>query len=356
MKHKLIPIIFSALALLLVNGCKKDSVNVTASDGKAAVLTASASTLVLTSAAALDNAVTFNWSKADYGYSAAIQYTLQIDKKGNNFAAPKEYAIDASAALQKLSVADLNNALILMGFSPGAASAAEVRLKSELRANENTLYSNVLALTVTPYPVIIVYPSLYVPAAYQGWAPATAERVSSVLDNKVYEGYVYFGDAANLVFKFSSDTQWTTTYGWASSTNTQVYAGGTMSSTASGNLFVPSAGYYLLTANLNDNSWTANKTAFSIIGDATPGGWDADTDMVFDPLAKEWKVTVNLVGGKAVKFRANHDWAINYGNNAPANGFLKLNGADIIISAAGSYTVVLKLGNPGNYSYTITKN
>lgn len=356
MKNKLIPIIFSALALLLVNGCKKDSVNVIAAEGKPATLNASVSTLVLTSAAATANAVTFSWNKADYGYKAAIQYTVQMDKKGNNFVSAKEYVIDASAVSQQLTVADLNNALVLMGFSPGSASELEVRLKSELRTDENTLYSNVLTLTVTPYPVIIVYPSLYVPAAYQGWVPSTAERVSSVLDNKEYQGYVYFADAANLVFKFTADLQWTTTYGWASSTNSDIYAGGTMSSTASGNLFVPSTGYYLLTANLNNNSWTATKTTFSIIGDATPGGWDADTDMTFDAVSKEWKVTVNLIGGKAVKFRANHDWTINYGNNKIPNGFLVKDGSDIIVTAAGSYTVALKLGNPGNYSYTITKN
>lgn len=356
MKHKILPIIFGALALLLVNGCKKDAVNVTATDGKAATLTASANTIVLTSATAAANAVTFSWAKADYGYHAAIRYTVQLDKKGNNFSSPKEFAIDAADITKPLSVADLNNSLVLMGFTPGVAGGLEVRLKSELLANVNALYSNVLSFTVTPYAVFVVYPSLYVPAAYQGWVPATAERISSVLDNKAYEGYVYFGDAANLVFKYTSDTQWTTTYGWASSTNSDSYAGGTMSSSANGNLFVPAAGYYLLTANLNTNNWSATKMAFSIIGDATPGGWDADTDMVFDATAKEWKITVNLVGGKSVKFRGNHDWTINYGDNKPANGFLKLNGENIPVTASGNYTIALKLGNPGNYTYTITKN
>ena len=356
MKPKLIPIIFSALALLLFNGCKKDAANITVGEGTPAVLTASASTLVLSSAAAADNAVTFSWTKADYNYNAAIQYTLEVDKKGNNFAAPKTYAIDASAMTQQLSVGDLNNALVLMGFAPGAASILEARVKSELRADQDVLYSNVLEMTVTPYPVLINYPSLYVPAAYQGWLPATAERVSSVLDNKYYEGYVYFGDTANLIFKFTSDTQWTTTYGWASSTNTDIYAEGTMTSTASGNLFVPATGFYLLTADLNTSKWTATKTVFGVLGDATPGGWDTDTDMVFDPATKEWKVTLNLVGGKVIKFRANDAWTINYGENKVPNGFLVLNGGDIAVTATGNYTIVLKLGNPGNYTYTLTKN
>jgi hypothetical protein len=356
MKKKLIPIICSALALLLFAGCKKDSDTVTAGSGKAAVLTASANTLLLSGATAANNAVTFNWTKADYSYNAAIQYTLQIDKKGNNFAAPKGYAIDASAMSQPLTVGDLNNALVLMGFTPDVAAGMEVRVKSELRPDKDVLYSNVLELMVTPYPVIINYPSIYVPAAYQGWVPATAERLSSVKSDSYYEGYVYFGDAANLVFKFTTDTQWTATYGWASSTNTDVYAGGTMSNGASGNLFVPSTGYYLLKADLTKNTWEAFKTTFGVIGDATPRGWDADTDMTFDPATKEWKVTLNLIGGKVIKFRANDDWAINYGNNDTPNGFLKADGKDITVDASGNYTIILKLGNPGNYTYTLTKN
>jgi hypothetical protein len=98
---------------------------------------------------------------------------------------------------------------------------------------------------------------------------------------------------------------------------------------ASGNLFVPSKGYYLLKANVNNSTWSATKTSFGIIGDSTPGGWDNDTDMTFSSTTQEWKITTNLVGGKKIKFRANDAWDINYGDNAPANGFLKLNGADI---------------------------
>ncbi len=78
--------------------------------------------------------------------------------------------------------------------------------------------------------------------------------------------------------------------------------------------------------------------------------------MTFSSATQEWKITTNLVGGKKIKFRANDAWDINYGDNAPANGFLKLNGADITVPADGNYTVILNLSNPGNYSYSITKN
>lgn len=356
MKQKLIRLIIGAMALFIISSCKKDLVQITAQTGTAATLKASASSVALSVEAAGSQAVEFSWDKADYNYNAAIKYALQIDKKGNNFAAPKEYGIDASMLSQALTVGDLNNALVLLGFTPNVAADMEVRVKSQLATNQNILYSNVLTFTVTPYPVIVIYPSLYVPAAYQGWTVSTAERVSSVLDDGSYEGYVYFGDAANLIFKYTTDANWTTTYGWASSTSTDIWAGGTMSSTASGNLFVPATGYYLLTANTKTNGWSATKTTFGIVGDAVAGGWEGDTEMTYNPESKEWSATTSLTGGKVIKFRANHLWVINYGNNDTPNGFLKLNGANITVPTSGNYTVVLNVSNPGNYTYTLTKN
>jgi hypothetical protein len=357
MKTHLIKTILGIFAIVLITGsCKRDDIMVKSTSGTAPVLTASNSTLILKSDDAANEAVTFDFSKANYGYSSAVLYTLQFDKEGNNFAAPKEFTIDASAATQKFTVADLNNALALMGYSANTPSGLEVRIKSELRAGVGTLYSNVAKLMVTTYPIIVVYPSLYVPGAYQGWAPATAAKVASVKDDKVYEGYVDFTAATDLNFKYTADTEWKLQYGWASSTNTSTYAGGTFAAGANGNLFVPAAGYYLLTANVNNNTWSAQKTTFGIVGDATPSGWDIDTQMAFNAATQEWTVTAQLLGGKKLKFRANGAWTINYGENAPANGFLKLNGGDITIPADGNYTVVLNLSNPGNYTYSITKN
>lgn len=357
MKKNISKALFGALALLLiVGGCKRDDLLVKSSEGTAPTLAATNTTLILSSDKATTEAVGFSWNKADYSYSAAVQYTLQLSKAGDNFAAPKEFAIDATATGQKFNVADLNNALALMGYSAGTASGLEVRVKSELAAGVNTLYSNVVKLTVTTYPIIIVYPSLYVPGAYEGWAAATASKIASVNDDKVYEGYVDFTNATDFAFKYIADTEYKVAYGWASSTNTDSYAGGTFALGASGNLFVPAKGYYLLKGNVNNNTWSGTKTAFGLVGDGTPGGWDIDTDMAFNSTTQEWRVTAKLIGGKAIKFRANHNWDINYGDNKPANGFLKLNGADIIVPSDGNYTIVLNLSNPGNYSYTLTKN
>src|SRR5205823_2537506 len=80
-----------------------------------------------------------------------------------------------------------------------------------------------------------------------------------------------------------------------------------------GNLTVADGGYYELTANLNSNVWTATKTTWSIIGDATPGGWSNDTQMTYDPTNKVWTVTANILASGSFKFRANNAWVIDFG-------------------------------------------
>ncbi len=57
----------------------------------------------------------------------------------------------------------------------------------------------------------------------------------------------------------------------------------------------------------------AQVTTVGLIGDATPGGWDADTNMLQDPNDTAiWTLTITLNNGEA-KFRANDAWDVNWG-------------------------------------------
>lgn len=58
----------------------------------------------------------------------------------------------------------------------------------------------------------------------------------------------------------------------------------------------------------------AQITSVGLIGDATPGGWDADTNMVQSEMDSNiWTLTIVLVDG-AAKFRANDEWTTNWGS------------------------------------------
>ncbi|MCR8559874.1 SusE domain-containing protein [Mucilaginibacter sp. BJC16-A38] len=338
---------FSGILLLMLSSCKKDETKVVATNGKPGALTATADNVVLTSANADNVALSFNFTPSSYGYKAAITYTLQVDVKGDNFAKATNVSVSGKSFDYKVS--DFNNALVNMGLIPGTTAEVEARIKSELGTNVSAAYSNVLTITVTPYASIITYPSLYVPGAYQGWSPPTAERISSVKDDKTYEGYVNFSDAGSLEFKYTSDPDWNhTNYGDGG-------AGSLSTDGGAGNLKVPSTGYFLLKGDLNAKTWSVTKTAWGIIGDATPNGWNSSTPLTYDSTNKVWSATVTLTGGLFVKFRANDAWDINLGDNKPANGVLKYGGENIPVAETGTYKITLDLSHPAYYIYRLIK-
>lgn len=80
--------------------------------------------------------------------------------------------------------------------------------------------------------------------------------------------------------------------------------------------------------------------SIGLIGDATPGGWDADTNMIQHPdSAHLWSLDIQLIGGKKVKFRQDDAWTINWGSNDFPTGTGTQGGADIPIAGSGFFTV-----------------
>src|SRR5690606_2679809 len=125
----------------------------------------------------------------------------------------------------------------------------------------------------------------------------------------------------------------------------------------------PAPGYYLLTVNLNTMTYLLIKTSWGIIGAATPGGWDADTEMTYQPGNQVWTVTANMKAGGSFKFRANKAWQLDFGideegNLAYANHpwLPYIDRPQLTVPTDGNYTITLDLHVPGNYSYEIKKN
>ncbi|VAW30198.1 Cell surface glycan-binding lipoprotein, utilization system for glycans and polysaccharides (PUL), SusD family [hydrothermal vent metagenome] len=205
---------------------------------------------------------------------------------------------------------------------------------------------------VTPYASPVLknakanYPVLHVPGSYQGWDPADNKTViASVNSDNKYEGYLYFADAG-AQFKFVKGTTWSDpNWGNSSGDGKTLDPGGA-------NITVADAGYYKINVDLTSLTYSAVKTTWGVIGDATAGGWSSDQDMTYDPKTDTWSATLDLTVG-SLKFRANHDWTINYGDTG-ANGILSEGGDNINITTAGTYVITLKLGAP-DYTYTIIK-
>jgi hypothetical protein len=194
--------------------------------------------------------------------------------------------------------------------------------------------------TFTVVPVKL-YSLLYMPGDYQGWNPANAPALGSPNSDNNYETYVNIPAGGTYEFKLTNQPDW----------NGTIYGdGGSGSlSTSGGNLTFPGAGFYQVKANTSAKTWSVLKTTWSLIGDFN--GWSSDADMTYDAGNKLWKATINVPSNGAFKFRANHDWGLNYGDTG-ADGSLEVNGDNVNITA-GSHTISLFLNNAGYYTYMI---
>lgn len=298
----------------------------------------------------------FSWTEADFGYQAAINYTLQVDKAGNNFATP--YTLYSTSNLEaRMTVAELNNKLLTYGLPGDWTSDIELQLVASVSDKVDAQTSGKVAAKVTTYDVVVEYPKLYMPGSYQrpqDWdAGNETTVVYSVQDNGRYQGYFWFPDETTE-FKFTQVPAWEEDY-----TIGDPDAGGQTGTLQIGgwggnNIKVTTgAGYYLIKADLNAKTYTSLKTSWGLIGSATPNAWDSDQDMTFDVTTKIWSVTLNLTAGD-IKFRANDGWDLNYGDDGP-DGKLEEGGANIAIESAGNYTIMLDLSG-AIYTYTVKKN
>jgi hypothetical protein len=95
-------------------------------------------------------------------------------------------------------------------------------------------------------------------------------------------------------------------------------------------------------------SVTPYQPNWGVIGSATTGGWNASTEMIYNPSTSKYTYTGWFSNGE-YKFRLDYSWTTNLGDN-DNNLSLEYGGANIPITA-GYYTIVL---NVQNLSYTVT--
>ncbi|CAA9309790.1 MAG: hypothetical protein AVDCRST_MAG56-6184 [uncultured Cytophagales bacterium] len=339
-------VVLSLFALAFF-ACEKDEDRVVMQQGTPPALTASTATLVLDRSNAGADALTFSATPSNYGFNAAVTYTLELAKKGNNFSDSVTVAL-GNTREKKFSVGELNGILNRLELPAASMSEVEARVKSQVAPSVAPVYSNVVTIAATPYADLVDYPSIYVPGSYQAWSPDKAPRISSVSDNKMYEGYVNFPDATTE-FKFTTAPNWNENFGDATTgTSKTLKANGE-------NIKVTGPGYYLVKADLNALTWSVEKTSWGVIGDATPAGWTNDTDLTYDAATGTWKITLDLKSTGKMKFRANDKWDINMGDLKTPNGFLAYGGEDIPVPVDGRYDITLDLSVPGNYRYTLKK-
>ncbi len=372
MCNRYYPFVSLAILILLLSSCNKESEVFHVADGSFASggLSASSSNIVLSPDQDNDTAVTFRWTAASFGDKTISAYTLQLDVPSDtaSWANAKSYAVGNNIQHYSFLTKVLNDVLTTMALPGGTASTIVVRIKADLpqynglASSVASVYSNTLAMQATPYSL-----SLYIPGAYQGWNPGGAPLLNPIPGRPgLYEAYEYMPGSGLQYFKYTNAPDWNhTNYGDNGSTLANGVVTGSFSTDGNaGGLYASDGGYIEVTANFNTNTWTTTQTTWGIIGDATPGGWDNDTQMSYNEADGVWTVTANLKAAGSFKFRANNAWVIDFGIDGNGNlqyadnpffGYTAgLN--NLTVPSDGNYTITLDLHVSGKYNYSLVKN
>lgn len=172
-------------------------------------------------------------------------------------------------------------------------------------------------------------PVLYMAGDANGWA--TNDYLAGE-DGVHFTGFMYLNQNG---FKFCTQPEWKGTNYGANFDTTEGGANITMTE---------DAGYYKVDVDLESKSYVLTPiTTIGIIGDATADGWDADQNLTYVPYNSEtkalgyWEAKDVVLKAGTMKFRANHDWAINWGGDTNA----LTQGGDNISVDAGTYDIKL---------------
>jgi len=301
-----------------------------------------------------NNAFTLTWNAADYETPTEIKYKVEFAKTGTDFETPYNAGSTTNNYLS-WNIAEFNGAVSNSGLPPFIESGLDIRVISYVGELESLPQeSEKITVYVTPYTTEL--PKIAVPGNHQGWDPPTAPLLASSAFGEVdYEGFVWLdGEYKFLSPDLLGNFNWGTTDWGDDDTFT-----GKLIEEDEVNCKEDVAGYYFVKANTEELTYSTTPMSWGVLGNATPTGWDSDTDMVYDPETRTLSVTLDLTQQEApdngIKFRANDGWDTNLGDSG-ADGSLEYSGANIGVPEAGNYTIILDLSNPRGYTYSLTKN
>lgn len=351
----------TSLALLLITSisCENDDQAIATAKGAPQLLTpVTGSSYVLSPENAANELTTLVWNHSDYDVQTAANYEVEVALSGTDFATILSGGTTTSKFMV-WTVEGLNSIALGLGITPFEATDIDVRIKSSLGINSELVsYSNVVKINVTPYTTDS--PKLYVTGNFlsnsgygDNWTPANGVPIaSSGFGQTDFEGYVYINEPSYAFLFLPTNTSFDNKYG----------DDGTFSNTLAANgadITGTGAGYYLVKANTTTNTYSLQPTSWAITGSATPLGWPdngvQDQNMTYNATTKKWEIIIALsAGGNQFKFRANDDWAINFGDDGN-DGTLQFNSSNnLSVSASGTYKVELNLSDARNYTWTAT--
>ena len=109
-------------------------------------------------------------------------------------------------------------------------------------------------------------------------------------------------------------------------------------------------GDYNIQFNKTTGAYSFNYLTISVIGSATPGGWSTDTNMTTTDGVNYKLAGLALVTGE-LKFRQGNDWSVNWGGNSFPGGTGNINGSNIGVQTASTFTATFNRQTGVYYFY-----
>ena len=297
----------------------------------------------------------FTWSSPDYGFPVQAEFVLQASIDGNFTVSVEEaeeygtipdyYEVNSTftGGTGAIPAAKLAAAVNMMGNWAEGEKPETVKLYVRALASTkgtNIVTSNVVEILVVPASEIAPSWPMYI---YEignesGWG--TSHALAGPANDGKYKGYYYL----NGEFKFKPNADnWDDDLEYVSGTTTS----GTLTDAGGPNCPDPGEGFYEIFLDAGALNYTLTKIeSVSMIGGFNE--WASDLEMTYNAEEGCWEVTTDQVSGE-YKFRANHDWAINWGGDVKG---LTQDGANLSIDG-GSHTFKLYLSYNGAHKLTI---
>lgn len=300
----------------------------------------------------------FEWTEPDFGFTASITYTLQVDVASGDFSGAINLLTTQNLTASPTKGA-VNAALLALSLPADAAAEVSFRVMSVVSENVDPLYSNIASATVTPY--LATFPPIYIIGEAQGWNLANALEMTSTGPG-TYEAVGLFTNGGT--FRFFETPSWD-----ASQWNYTYFESGTIPSiliAAQDNdnnfRFDAEDGVYEIKVNLNTKTITMEEgelpTLF-VIGDGQ--SWDLQNPAALTFLGGgKFEGTATLNQDGKFRFFEKADWnATQYGygyfdGNVPAE-FTQASDNDdnfIFTGATATYNIMVNL-NDKSVTYEI---
>ncbi|WP_272961225.1 SusF/SusE family outer membrane protein [Barnesiella viscericola] len=267
------------------------------------------------------------WEPARLNYNEAITYDVLISCGGGE---PLVAATGLTETSCTFTVDTWNELFVSAGAVEGAASEVTFTVKAYSPSCEEGLPSSPVTMTVTTYKANFPY---YV------YLKGTDKQIPQSWSQKgLFECFINFTGAATFTFEdrdaqveYGGDAQ------FADDANGNLVASGAL--TESGSAISVETGLYRVSANLKFKTFILVKIeSMGMIGNATPGGWDAETPMTYDVASNTFTLKTTLTEGGEYKYRANNNWgyAID-GEGSFSDGTPNI----VFDKATGEYNVTL---------------